>query len=307
MRFEKWRGMSQVLTLAAALGLGLALASSVRADGYHLHYTIPRSVDAYDFTTGGPYMAPPIPYGHYAKDYLGSIQKCLGCATCGLHGMLGCNGCGHGLCNGAGCGHGLCLGLFGHGASGSGCVVPGCPGGPGCGHLGGNFHGEAVSTSPVVGPGPYPSSPVVGPGPYLSSPVVGPGPYLPTGQAVVQPPYQAGCGLSGCGLTGHHSHHGGGIQAGCDDPGCGLCHGRGHGGLCGFCGGKGCHHCLSGLAGMCSNLHARLAGLLYHQKVEYFLGAGGPVPLTPGYVPYIVVTRSPRDYFAFPPRNPNDP
>jgi hypothetical protein len=25
------------------------------------------------------------------------------------------------------------------------------------------------------------------------------------------------------------------------------------------------------------------------------------VPLTPGYVPYINVTRSPRDFFAFPP------
>ena len=30
----------------------------------------------------------------------------------------------------------------------------------------------------------------------------------------------------------------------------------------------------------------------------------GPVPLTPGYTPYVNVTRSPRDYFAFPPHNP---
>ncbi|MGZ3354720.1 MAG: hypothetical protein ACXVBO_07685, partial [Isosphaeraceae bacterium] len=42
-------------------------------------------------------------------------------------------------------------------------------------------------------------------------------------------------------------------------------------------------------------------------KVDYFVGPGGPVPLTPGYVPYIVATRSPRDFFAFPPMNPNDP
>jgi hypothetical protein len=31
------------------------------------------------------------------------------------------------------------------------------------------------------------------------------------------------------------------------------------------------------------------------------MGPGGPVPLTPGYVPYVNPVRSPRDYFAFPP------
>ena len=36
-------------------------------------------------------------------------------------------------------------------------------------------------------------------------------------------------------------------------------------------------------------------GSANRQKVDYFVGAGGPVPLTPGYVPYIVTTRSPRD------------
>jgi hypothetical protein len=50
-----------------------------------------------------------------------------------------------------------------------------------------------------------------------------------------------------------------------------------------------------------------LTGLLNRPHVDYFLGAGGPVPLTPGYVPYVVATRSPRDFFAFPPMNPNDP
>jgi hypothetical protein len=41
--------------------------------------------------------------------------------------------------------------------------------------------------------------------------------------------------------------------------------------------------------------------------VKYFMGAGGPVPLTPGYVPYVVATRSPRDFFAFPPMSNLDP
>ena len=46
---------------------------------------------------------------------------------------------------------------------------------------------------------------------------------------------------------------------------------------------------------------ASLAGGLHKPKMNWFVGPGGPVPLTPGYVPYIVTTRSPRDFFAFPP------
>ncbi len=51
-------------------------------------------------------------------------------------------------------------------------------------------------------------------------------------------------------------------------------------------------------------VHGKLASLaagLHKPKVKWFVGPGGPVPLTPGYVPYIVTTRSPRDFFAFPP------
>ena len=92
---------------------------------------------------------------------------------------------------------------------------------------------------------------------------------------------------------------------------CGGC-GLGHGGTgCGLCGGKGCANCLHGLASKAHGLLGHLAGstmgLLHHDKLDWFVGPGGPVPLTPGYVPYIVTTRSPRDFFAFPPMNPNDP
>lgn len=41
--------------------------------------------------------------------------------------------------------------------------------------------------------------------------------------------------------------------------------------------------------------------VLHHGDVKYFVGPGGPVPLTPGYVPYVNPVRSPRDFFAFPP------
>ncbi len=60
-------------------------------------HTIPREVDAYDFTTGGPYMAPPVPYGHYAADYVDEFHKSLGCVTCRLHGLMGGGAHGHSL------------------------------------------------------------------------------------------------------------------------------------------------------------------------------------------------------------------
>ena len=44
--------------------------------------------------------------------------------------------------------------------------------------------------------------------------------------------------------------------------------------------------------------------LLGRDKIKWFVGAGGPIPLTPGYTPYVNVTRSPRDFFAFPPMTP---
>jgi hypothetical protein len=254
-------------------------------------------------------MAPPIPYGHYAKDGL------LGCASCRMHNLLGCHGCGHdghghgsahgdvcGACGGKGCA--LCGG-FGHGGGDAGCV------GPGCGGLHGHkwHHHKSGKFAPCDTCVGQVAAVEAGPAGAMATSQV-----LPAGQAVVTPSGQSPCGLKGCGLKNAHSHHGkrcgrclgkgcrhcgGDGLAGCGDPGCGLCHGKGGKG-CGFCGGKGCSHCLAGL-------HSKLAGLFNHQKVEYFVGPGGPVPLTPGYVPYIVPTRSPRDYFSFPPMNPFDP
>jgi hypothetical protein len=303
----------------AAVGFGLALASPVRADGYRLHPTIPKEVVAYDYTTGGEMMAPPVPYGHYAKDHIYNPAYLLGCAGCRLHSLLGCLGCGHdgfghgaghgtvcGACGGRGCG--LCSGFgHGHGGGGAGCGIAGCGGGLGHHHKAGRFAPCDYGVGQVATMG----------GVAATSQSV------PAGTAVVQPSGQYPCGIDGCGVKGHHLHRGskgghwrrcglcggkgcggcggGGLLAGCGDSGCGLCHGKGDG--CRFCGGKGCSRCLGALAA----LHGRLAGLLGHNKVDYFVGAGGPVPLTPGYVPYVVATRSPRDFFAFPPMNPYDP
>jgi hypothetical protein len=305
MRFGNWRGVALALAVAAGC------AASARAEGLH---TIPRLVPAVDLNTGGPYYMPPVPYGHYAgKDWAGFFSKHLGCLTCGglFHkccGLCGGKGCGH--CGGTGCG------LFGHkgcdACGGAGCGACGghklfhhghgcggglCDGGGGLcgglGHKGGGACGGSIGTAVAYGP-------VVAGSPQAPAPVIA----------------SSQCGDPGCGIGGPHSHGRGKhwghkVHDPCGDPGCGLGHGCGHcGGRgcglckghhgCGLCGGKGCAACLGAA-------HALLSKLLHHDRIEYFWGPGGPVPLTPGYVPYVVTTRSPRDFFAFPPFSQLDP
>lgn len=308
MRFGKWRGVSLAFTLAAVAALSLGSRSTARADGLGFHQTIPRVVDAYDFTTGGPYYAPPIPYGHYAKDPGAGLNKAIALGRglfhgghgddCGGKDCGGGHGTGCGACGGGGSGCGFCLGrgLFSHGgAGGCGSGLLGHGRGLGLGHGHKNF---------------APCHPTV---------VTATSQAQPTAQAVVQPSGQSLCGQPGCGLMGKHSHLGNMMNKLrcrlCGGRGCGGCGGLGVGDPCGSCGGQGlgCGRCggcgLSGL-GLGSRLHGvlgSLTGRLHQPKVDWFVGPGGPVPLTPGYVPYVVPTRSPRDFFAFPPMNPNVP
>jgi hypothetical protein len=301
MRFGKWRASTLALSLAVAVGVGLGAATPAQAD-WPTH-TIPRLAPAYNFTTGGEYMAPPIPYGHYAKDYVDDAHKHLACISGHLHGMLGGlhhgqgdgDGCGHGGCGGDG--HG-CGGVFGH-KGGSDCGVSGCFGGMSCGLLGHQKHGGSGSVDCNDGAAGYATT------------IGG-----PSGQAGPIPSSQSACEQTGCNIGGRHSHLGKTGCGLCGGGGCGSCRADGHGlgngqGGCPFCGGKGCGHCLGGKgAGLGSLVHGKLASLaggLHRPKIKWFVGAGGPVPLTPGYVPYIVTTRSPRDFFAFPPMNPNAP
>ena len=359
MRFGKWRGAPLALTLAAMLGCGLA--TSVRADGWHLQYTIPREVPAYDYTTGGEYYAPPVPYGHYAKDDVGKaaglIQGCfkdLWDKSVGLfhHSGDGCglgHGCGQSSGNGCGLGHNC----GGPGGGGGGCGF--CAGRGLFHHTDGGLGASCGTGFATAGLG---QACTLGSGlghkkcfaPCHASTVAATSQGATAGQCVVAPTGQSLCGSTGCKIGGLHSHLanlscrlcggsgcGGCGGAGFGDPcsgcgglghgrngsacgacgGCGLFkHGLGHGGTgCGLCGGKGCSSCLQGLGtGLASKAHGALdhlkgsvLGVLHPNKVDYFVGAGGPVPLTPGYVPYVVTTRSPRDFFAFPPMNPNDP
>jgi hypothetical protein len=221
MIFGIRRDVSFTLALAMTLGLGLMMARSARADGMLLQHTIPREVDAYDFTTRGPYMAPPVPNGHYATDYVGALQKCMGCATCRLHGLMGGGGHGHSCFHkGNGCGHG---GACGHG--GSGCMTDGTTiGGSGHGLFGhgGNSSTEILGYDPGTGAGSAGYATTWAP----ASPQAAP---LASGQSL--------CGQPGCSIAAKHSHLSqmlNKIRCGsCGGAGCGACAGIGATGLCG--------------------------------------------------------------------------
>ena len=307
MRFGNWRGM----TLALGMAICFSFSPKTQAGGFHLINK--QEVEAVDVNTGGPYYAPPVPYGHYAKDPIGHVGKKVGGLTHSIfgkfHGMIGAAKCG--ACGGAGNGCGSCggTGLLNHGGLGIGGGA-GCGSADGCGSTSGHFsglfghglghsgvgHSSTVFTSEQGAPTPQ--------GPIVSPQGISEGP----------------CGNLNCGIFGRHRHGGNGIGIGnpcgsCGGGGCGACgggiigggHGLGLGGGhgigtgCNACGGVGC-----GLCAKAKGLAAGLVGKLLHKdKIKWFVGPGGPVPLTPGYVPYVVSTRSPRDFLSFPPMNPD--
>jgi hypothetical protein len=294
MRFGKWRGMVPVLAfaLAAVTVAGLVATPSVRA-GLICH-TITREVTAVDVHTGGPYSAPPVPNGLYTCDVWGSIAEACGlirgslCLPGLCHSGDPCNACGS--CGEVGNGCGFC----GWKSLLHGCPSPGlpCDGGlcstqnPGksC-----SFVGKATTVCPSM------QSPIVSPQAPCASP-------------------QALCSKPGCILKLRHFHKMGNGCNACGGSGCGICHGGGmlSGKLCNSCGGNGCGLCGGlGLLGCGAGGGSKLLGLaakvLHIGDIEYFVGPGGPVPITPGYVPYVVTTRSPRDFFAFPPFSQTEP
>ena len=71
MRFGTWRALPLALS-AGCPRFGPGIGNT--GPGWPFH-TIPRVSPAYDYTTGGEFMAPPVPYGHYAKDYVGAAHK----------------------------------------------------------------------------------------------------------------------------------------------------------------------------------------------------------------------------------------
>jgi hypothetical protein len=241
-----------------------------------------------------------------------------GCGRCGSGGL----GLGHG--GGDGCGLGI-GGLFHHGDGALGHL----------GHKGGHGMGGACAglgcgtqASGQLAATPTAPAKTLGAPQIMSSgqmPAAVCGGCLGTGHLL----QGGGCGL--CGGTGRLRNllgHGGGNACGscggrgcgacgglggqaspcdgCGGRGCGLCGGRGllgglgQNGLCRGCGGRGCGLC-AGMKGKGHSLHGLAAKVLHKGQIKYFVGPGGPVPLTPGYVPYVVTTRSPRDFLAFPP------
>ena len=331
MRFGHMRGVIFAVALVSALGS----VRSASADAFG--HTMPKEILARDLNTGEPYFAPPIPWGHYAKDGLTDHFFPKKCGLCGLllgkgqgtclgHGLLGKGHFGHGsghfgqddgnVCGKKGCG------LFHKGSDG--CGDPGCGSfqgghgrrlkdcglckGKGCGLCrssvaGDPFHSLA-SEQTVRMISPQSTSMVSSQACVLPGCKLGKG-HRHGGVSSVDP--CGSCGGKGCGLCGGHGVGANDLCGGCGGKGCGLCGGLGkligkHGNKCSNCGGKGC-----GLCGGLGGLKGKLSGLLHPHKgnIKYFVGPGGPVPLTPGYVPYIVTTRSPRDFLAFPPYTPD--
>ena len=287
MRFGTWRGT--LLALAAALGLGLGSSGSAHADGQLIQHTIPRSVVAYDFTTGRQYMAPPIPYGHYAKDYIGDLDKAMGCVSCRLHSLVGGGGAGHGLFH-HGQGDGDCgsadawarrrIGvrchrmwrrkrLQAHGPSRRLSRV--------------RVHPDAVHRARRRSSRRRRRSAASRAARSVRS--------IPT-WARWRPQSLRTLRRRGSRLRRGHGHGERKRLPILRRQGLWSLHGR-------------------GARGLGANLHSKLASLaaavgIGRPKTSWFVGPGGPVPLTPGYVPYIVTTRSPREFFAFAPMNPYD-
>lgn len=333
MRIGIWRG-------AAAFALLGACAASAQANGFH---TIPRLTPAMDYRTGEQYYAPPIPYGHYVgKDIpghvLGAAYGSAGLVKGAVHAPLGLihgklgglfhgrrgGNCGH--CGGAGCGDSSGA-AWGEG-SGIGDVSPGYA--PSYGGPTPMIQGQILG-----GPAPTIQSHPMGEIAPMSGQIFG-GPAPGRGQ-MIRDPALRGTGFGYEGVSGQGQDFGvppgatygpgapiqGEVQSygpgggDCGGAGAGSC---GHGGACHQGGGHGGH--LGGLLSLPHTVLGTVRGLphtalgaahglvgtvFHHGDIKYFVGPGGPVPLTPGYVPYIVTTRSPRDFLAFPPYSNLDP
>ena len=94
-----------------------------------------------DYRTGDVMMAPPIPYGEYAKDYAGAVHGAAGMTFGAVHGLVGkvkglCSKCGGALCGSCGG-----KGLF-HGKSCGDC------GGDGCGSCGSGLAAASAASRP---------------------------------------------------------------------------------------------------------------------------------------------------------------
>lgn len=318
-------GLRRHTALAAVVALGFGLS----AQAIEKHFVIPETVPAIDLNTGGPYYAPPVPGGHYTKDPLGAVAGKVNGAMGHLKGAV------QSLCSNCG-GTGQCAGC-GAGAATGGMGICGSCGGKGIlshgGSHAGHNHGTVIAnTGHAQYDGRAGQGAVLAQAPAVAGQVQSSAQAMPAAQS---PSAQSPCGNGGCGgsrcgdpachgiggkkLFGGHRGAGNGCGTpGCADPGCGngnggmfAGHGNGFGhGGCGTpgctspgCGdGSGMGHGGMGHPGMGhGGLGSKLAGLFGHNKVKYFVGPGGPVPITPGYVQWVNPVRSPRDFFAFPP------
>ena len=316
MRFGNWRGV----TLALALGSALATIPTT-AFANPFHHDIPREVDAVDVNTGGPYYAPPVPYGHYAKGGVGgpSPQGVGGLTGRPPRQLRGHGGCGHG----DGCGSLRRVrmrflqgrGLFGHGHGGGGDAAAT----PAAGRAVASSRGTATSrtgraSAVTTVAGTPPGSPRPG--------------CMGSSQQVItsspQAPIASGqCGEAGCGIKGRHRHMHGSRRMAVAASAAAMAAAPAEGvesvtsaaaaagrdaGSAASSGTSRASSAAVAAAPVAASAARRSRSwarrLLHKNKIKYFVGPGGPVPITPGYVPYVITTRSPRDFLAFPPFTP---
>jgi hypothetical protein len=265
----------------------------------------------------------------------GGTGKCGHCPLCcgpdlTSHSQDGCQQCA--ACGGAGQNCGFCGGHSLLHGNGTNCCPPSGPCGLGLGHgLGLGLGGSGCCPLHTKSCGAVGHASTICPS--LQKPIVSAQIPCPFGQSL--------CSVPGCNLKMRHFHKMGKGCNACNGIGCGICLGKDlcKGTVCSSCGGAGCPNCggvgivptkLCGIpcsacgghgcklcngtgvccgvvSAACSAACGLVAKALHLGDIEYFVGPGGPVPLTPGYVPYVVTTRSPRDYFAFPPHSDLDP
>lgn len=297
MRLDRARGLVPALALAWAAASGTAQAGDTKYDFTHSpFYSQTLVLGKSTHHALGPWDLPnhwngrnvwPDPSSTYGMNFPRHLHT-------KIHGILGAP---HAL---AGHLHGG-AGLFSHACACGNGACGGC-GNSGCGtctSIAGGHHGGGA---PYVGdPAAYGATGYVdaGHGGHGHGGHPGHGAAVGAGAGYVDP---AAAGAYGAGAYGGAGVYDGGA-AGYGGHACACGNGA-----CGGCGNSGCGTCLAGLKGAGHGLLGKLHPFAGHgDKVKWFVGPGGPVPLTPGYVDYINPVRAPRDFFAFPPMTPDAP
>ena len=323
MRFGNWRGV----TLALALGSALATIPTTTAFANPFHHDIPREVEAVDVNTGGPYYAPPVPYGHYAKDGAAMSTRRRR-ADRGPPRQAPrpwrprpCGDGGAGTATAAVPAAGPDAASARVAASSATAATAAAAATRAAGRVVASSRGTATSrtgraSAATTVAGAPPGSPRPGswllPAGHHFQPAgadrlgaVWRGGLRPQGSSSPHARLRAAgmamavaanaAGTAAAPAEGVESVTSAAAAAGRD---------AGSAASSGTSRASSAADAAAPVAASAARRSRSWAALLHKNKIKYFVGPGGPVPITPGYVPYVITTRSPRDFLAFPPFTP---